>query len=263
MTIIQAMQQRRSVRTFSGRPLSSEAIESLLRDIAGADSPFGGSVSIRLKSFDLKGPQKPGTYGIISGAGDFFLIGMRKDEDSALTAGFRFEEVVLKAWQKGFGTCWIAATFKGSDFDRGQEWPDNEELSIICPVGIPARKSFIEKVTRFAAGSNNRKPFDKLFYKGNFSTPLSRDNRYAEALEMLRLAPSSTNSQPWRALVEGDKVHFYYKPAGSLSILDCGIGMRHFYDTEMYNGRSGHFIKDTACPAPPDNWRYLRTYCPE
>ena len=134
MDIIQAMKERRSVRSFNGQPLSASVVSDLRKVIDESFSLFGGNVTIRLKSFDLKGEFKPSTYGGIKGASDFFLLGIGDDEDSALTAGFQFEQVVLKAWEMGLGTCWIAATFKGSQFDKGEKWPDGETLRIICPV---------------------------------------------------------------------------------------------------------------------------------
>lgn len=260
MNIIEAMKERRSVRSFNGEHLTAETIDSLKKAIDESQSPFGGSVTIRLKSFDLKGAYKPSTYGMISGATEFFLLGIKKDKASALTAGFKFEQVVLKAWQMGLGTCWIAATFKGSDFDRGETWPDGEELLIICPVGVAAKPTIKEKITRLAVGSKNRKPFGTLFFDGDFSTPLREDSHFGEALEMMRLAPSSTNSQPWRALVIGNKVCFYYKPKSEASVLDCGIGMCHFFETERFKNRAGHFFEETNVPSAPDGWIYLMTY---
>ena len=83
------------------------------------------------------------------------MLGIGDDEASSLTAGFRFEQVVLKAWQLGLGTCWIAATFKGSTFEDENIWPDGEKLRVICPVGTPAKQSLMEKVTRLSLGSKN------------------------------------------------------------------------------------------------------------
>ncbi len=260
MNIIEAMKERLSVRSFNGEHLPAETIEALKQAVDEATSPFGGSVTIRLKSFDLKGAYKPSTYGMITGATEFFLLGIKKDKASALSAGFKFEQVVLKAWQMGLGTCWIAATFKGSDFDRGETWPDGEELLIICPVGVASKPTIKEKITRMAIRSAKRQPFGQLFFDGDFSTPLSEDSRFGEALAMMRLAPSSTNSQPWRALVSGNKVYFYYKPKSEASVLDCGIGMCHFFETEQFNGRSGRFVEESSAPTPPDNWIYLTTY---
>lgn len=190
----------------------------------------------------------------------FFLLGIGGDDASALSAGFRFEQVVLKARQLGFGTCWIAATFKGSEFDHGESWPDGERLTVICPVGVPAKRSMMEKITRLSLGSKNRKPFDELFFDGNFKTPLSKEGRFGLSLQMLRLAPSSTNSQPWRVLIVGDIVHFYYKPKSEASVLDCGIGMCHFYEAEKYQSRDGEFFKADDTPVAHKSWRYLYSY---
>lgn len=260
MNIIEAMQVRRSVRNFNGKPLPPETVEQLLSFAESTKSPFGGNVTIRLKAFDLKGTYKPSTYGMISGAVDFFLIGLEHTPESALTTGFRFEQVVLKATQMGLGTCWIAATFKGTDFDAGQEWPAGEQLTIICPVGVPAVQSIKEKLTRLTLRSNSRKPFASLFFKNNFTTPLTAEDTFGEALEMMRIAPSSTNSQPWRALVSGDSVHFYYKPKSEASVLDCGIGLCHFSATEEFNGHKGEYFKASDAPAPIEDWKYLISY---
>ena len=260
MNIIEAIKERRAVRSYNGQPLSEVMKSELLKAIAGAKSPFGGHVTIRLKEFDLKGGFKPSTYGMIKGAGDFFMLGIADGEDSALTAGFMFEQVVLKAWQLGLGTCWIAATFKGTDFDNGEAWPDGEQLRIISPVGVAAKKSVVESIARMAVRSDSRKEFSTLFFADDFETPLSPGSRFGQSLEMLRLAPSSTNSQPWRALVSGDTVHFYYVPKSQLSVLDCGIGLCHFYETERFNFRKGEFFKADGAPTPLKNWKYLVSY---
>ena len=260
MDIIQAMKERRSVRSYNGEPLSTSVVSDLRKIIDDSYSPFGGNVTIRLKYFDLKGEFKPSTYGVITGASDFFLMGIGDDEDSALTAGFRFEQVVLKAWEMGLGTCWIAGTYKGSQFDKDEKWPEGESLKIICPVGYPEKQRFLEKMMRLTVGSDKRKPFSDLFFEDDFKKPLDPENKFSEALRMLRLAPSSTNSQPWRALVKGDEVMFYYKPKSPVSVLDTGIGICHFYETEKYNGFEGRFEKAADFPAPPEDWRYLVSY---
>ncbi|WP_289189139.1 MULTISPECIES: nitroreductase family protein [Bacteroidales] len=260
MDILEAIKERRSVRNFDGEGLSETSRKILLNIVEHSTSPFGGSVTIRLKKFDIKDGYKPSTYGMIKGATDFFMLGIGDDEASSLTAGFRFEQVVLKAWQLGLGTCWIAATFKGSTFEDENIWPDGEKLRVICPVGTPAKQSLMEKVTRLSLGSKKRRPFAELFYDWDFEHPLSPKKRFGLALEMMRLAPSSTNSQPWRAVVADDTVHFYYKPQSKSSVLDCGIGICHFYETEKYQSHNGKFFKATYPPVSHESWKYLYSY---
>lgn len=71
---------------------------------------------------------------------------------------------------------------------------------VFCPIGYPSKgRSLIEKFTIASLGSKSRKSWEKLFYLEDFNQPLSKFDvgDYEIALEMLRLAPSSTNSQPW------------------------------------------------------------------
>lgn len=261
MDIIEAIKLRRSVRSYSGMPLSAVQVRELNDAIGSAFSPFGGKADIRLRCYDLKGEYKPSTYGVIRNACDYLLMAMGDDEESALTAGFKMEQVVLKATAMGLGTCWIAATFKGSDFDRDEEWGDGESLKIISPVGEAAdKKSLLERVTSFALGSRKRKPFSELFFSDSFRKPLPENDTFGESLSMLRLAPSSTNSQPWRALVDGSVVHFYCRPKGDWSTVDCGIALCHFYLAEQSLGHNGQFFK-LEDPIPSlQGWIYLRSY---
>lgn len=260
MTIIEAMEQRRSVRTFDGRGLTPDTVTQLRNIIDASSSPFGGNVSIGLNKYAVSGKLSPTTYGMIRDAEWYFLVATGDDEDSSLSAGFRFEQVVLRAWQLGLGTCWLGGTFSKSDFDKDRTWPEDESLRIVCPVGTAAGESLMGRVARFVAGSKNRKPFDSLFFNGGFGTPLDPADRFGTSLAMMRLAPSSTNSQPWRAVVSGGSVHFYYKARSGFSVLDTGIGICHFSEAEKHYGHRGFFSKSDPGITTPKGVRYLVSY---
>ena len=262
MNVIQAIEARKSVRTYTGANLTEEQSSIIRKAIADATEPFGGQVSIKLTEIDLKAPYKPGTYGVISGATNYLLMGIADNRESQLGAGFLMEQVVLKATEIGLGTCWIAATFKNSDFEKLANFGPDRPLRIVIPIGEPAEKQkFLEKATRLLVKSDKRKPFDELFFENDFQHPLSAQNRFAQPLQMMRLAPSSTNSQPWRAVVEGNKVHFYYADKSKCSILDCGIGLSHFVLTEHFNNQRGTFVH-TNHPQS-SQYHYLTTYTQE
>lgn len=259
MDIIQAIKERRSVRSYLPTPLSAEQRRELTEFADTVPNPIGGKFTIRLKQFDLQGDFKPSTYGIIQGAQDYFLMAIADDETSKLAAGFCFEQIVLRACELGLGTCWIGGTFKGTTFSGGEPWPEAETLKIVCPVGLPSKPRLIERLSRFTMRSDHRKPWDSLFFEGDFSHPLPRTTPFRESLEMLRLAPSSTNSQPWRILVEGSDVHLYCQSKNALSPLDCGIALAHLYLTETHLGHQGQILK-TATPLPHSTYKYLLTY---
>ena len=264
MDIENTIRSRKSVRNYESEPIDGDLRKSIEDAISESWSPFGGSISIRLKSFPPKESFKPGTYGVIRGASDFLLMAMAPDDTaSAITAGFRMEQVVLQATRLGLGTCWIEGTFKESDFGKGEDWPDGQELKIISPVGIPKMaETMVGKLARFLIGSDRRQPFEKMFFENDKSTPISTSNRFAESLAMMRLAPSSTNSQPWRAIAENDgTIHFFSAKKGLIHIIDCGIGLCHFILTEQSLGHDGAFKKltDPEC-GPVDGWIYITSY---
>lgn len=242
------IEARHSVRSFnSDRPLTTSEVEILSSSVEEAKSPFGGKVSIVLKQFDLKGGFKPSTYGTINGASWYFLMGTDSSEESQLSLGFRMEQVVLKATSMGLGTCWIAATFKGTSFADAAGFPTDIPLQAVMPVGHPAeKKSIMEKITRTALGSAKRKPMKDLFI-------VDESSKYYEPLEMMRLAPSATNSQPWRAEVDADTVYFYYEKKSEASILDLGIGLSHFYLAAKEKGITGKLSICKEAPAH-DKW---------
>ena len=101
----------------------------------------------------------------------------------------------------GLGTCWMAGTFNRSQFESAMDIADDELFPIISPIGYPAEKTgFINGVFRKASGSDRRKDWSELFFDGAFETPLTKAQAgdYAFPLEMLRLAPSAANLQPWQ-----------------------------------------------------------------
>lgn len=240
--------ERRSIRSFNKeKPLTDKDTETLHKAIEEAIDPFGGKVSIALKEFALEGTFKPSTYGTINGASWYFLMGTDSSDEAQLSLGFRMEQVVLKAMSMGLGTCWIAATFKGTTFADAANFPKDTLLQVVMPVGYPAeKKSIMEKLTRASLGSAKRKPMTDLFI-------VSEDSKYYEPLEMMRIAPSSTNSQPWRAQVDGDTVYFYYENKSKASVLDLGIGLSHFYLAAKEKGIEGELSICKDAPAH-DKW---------
>lgn len=196
MDILEAMTVRRSVRTYTGRPITALQAERIVAAISDAANPFGPAPYIKLISFGEERDLRPSTYGMIRGACDYLAMGYGGSEADALAAGFAMEQVVLEATRMGLGTCWIAATFRGSDFERKATWSREQPLKVVIPVGVAASKSLVERVARMAAGSDRRKPMDSLFFAPGFTGPLCGDSPFYEALAMMRLAPSSTNSQP-------------------------------------------------------------------
>ena len=107
-----------------------------------------------------------------------------------------------------------------------------------------------------------------IVYNENFSTSLVLEDKdkWFQPLEMLRLAPSASNKQPWRIIKEGNNFHFYisHTPGYGNSLgfeiqrVDIGIAMCHFELTLKELGILGRWeTLEQNSIVPPENNEYI------
>lgn len=253
MNIIEAIKTRHAVRTYKkDAEVSPEQIQEIQKTIDETKSPFGGEIDVKLHHFDLS-KETPNTYGSVKGASWYILVGASDTPESILTLGFRMEQVALKIFQMGLGVNFITATFKGSSFISAADFPETTPLRVIMPFGVPAGKERLtEKLTHLFMRSRNRKPFKETF------SGADKESIYYQPLEMMRLAPSAYNRQPWRAVVDGNSVWFYQIPSHN-SLIGMGNGLANFYLTLKYNGFEGTFSKPANAPKH-DDWEFVTKF---
>ncbi len=265
MSVIQLIKERKSVRSYTGESLTSEHSDKIKDCINQLIVPFGAKARIELIHTQVGNePVKLGTYGVISGATSFLALIGEESPISELGAGYIFEQVVLYCTSLGLGTCWLGATFNSKDFLSQIKLENNEKLLIISPVGYKReKKTFLESIMRAGAGSDSRKPFNSLFFKGTFDTPLNETDagEYQVPLEMVRLAPSASNKQPWRVVMENGKIHFYHRP-GRFSINDIGIALCHFEMTCHELNLKGRYSEVSSKPLS-EQFDYITSWIPE
>lgn len=250
--VIKSIKVRHSVRTYQDKALEPGVRDTLQGYMDRLENPFGMPVKKYMidKRLASEG-EKLGTYGIIKGASTFLGVSVPDTDLAHVAAGYEFENLILEATALGLGTVWLAATFNREGFASAMGIPKDELFPAVSPVGYPAAKrSMTESLMRTAMRSSTRKEWTTLFYLNNFQTPLTQDDAgdYAEPLEMLRLAPSDKNTQPWRVLKSGHVFHFYvtYKSGISkgeeiIKRVDAGIALSHFHQTALELGLKGRF----------------------
>lgn len=261
------IRKRKSVRTFSGSPLSTDDRQKLTEYIKNADNPFGIPVEFRIlnaKEHDLSSP-------VIIGADDYVTAKVSRGPLSELAFGYSFEKFCLYAESLGIGTVMLAATISRNTFEKAMEIADNEVMPVASPIGYPAdKRSMREKLMRKGIKADERLPFETLFFKDSFAKSLSPDNagQFRDALEMVRLAPSAANKQPWRAVLCGNSVHFYKNKAramsnntlGDIQKVDIGIALAHFDLTLKESSINGHFTANDPGLQTDDSIEYIITY---
>jgi|SRR5680860_137773 len=271
-SITEIIKKRLSVRTYIAQPLPPEIIETVREFFSNLRGPFGGAVRFELIERHLalkESNAKLGTYGVIRGATTYVIAVVEKADKDLEDFGYTLEKQILYATSLGLGTCWLGGTFKKSEFGKAIEQKNHEILPCITPIGYSSRKkSLIDSAMRYVAGSKNRKSWDELFFNCDFShrLPKSEAGKYVTPLEMLRLAPSASNKQPWRIVKDKNKSHFYLQHtkgyaklmAYDLQRVDMGIAMCHFEMTAQELGLDGKWqISDPGDISTPQDTEYV------
>lgn len=269
--IKETAEKRKSIRTYTGKPLSSqdkEKINSYIDYLKTAPSPFEGKVRICLFEASPDSDIKHlGTYGVIKDAKNFLGVAVEKCDTAEEAAGYTFEKLVLYAQSIGLGTCWLGGTYNKSEFANAMNIKENEIFHIVSPIGYPAEKThLLNKIMRTAIKADFRKPWSTMFFDKSFDTPLSESNAgdFAFVLEMTRLSPSAANKQPWRLVKDGNNLHFYEKremadenSSFDMQKLDVGIAACHFELAAKEKGLKGNFIKADPGLETPEKTIYL------
>ena len=155
----------------------------------------------------------------------------------------------------GLGSCWLGGTFNRKGFAKAMGIGEDHLFPAITPFGYGAPTRHVtEKLMRGMIRADRRRPWESLFFRDDFSAPLSREEAgdLAFPLEMLRLGPSASNKQPWRVLLKDGALHFYedkapgYSDAFAFDIqrIDMGIAAAHADLALRERGIGGRFDPD-------------------
>ena len=214
-SVLEVIKERTSWRTFNNKAIENNTHRDLehILELNGIESPFniqGGNPRFQLISipnFDSLKEIKIGTYGMIKGAQEYIAGAVGKAEYSVENYGYIFETIILAATNLNLGTCWLGGTFNRSQFSKLIQLQKYEKIPAISPVGYPDTRRLKEKLIRTIAKAKIRKPWEQIFFNGDFDSQLdqNRIGGYKTVLEMVRIGPSAGNKQPWRILKEKEQ----------------------------------------------------------
>jgi len=234
MELKEVIPHRKSVRKYTGVPVDEQTLLKI-RHFLDAMKPLYPQIPVQAQIVQKeqvrflqpwKTPQLVAVYS-------------RKEEGYLENVGFLFQQLDLYLQSIGLGCCWLGLGKLRRD-------PDREDLDfvILLAFGYPQgeiRRSSIEEF--------NRKSLSQI------------SDREDPKLEPARLAPSSTNSQPWSFTHDGDVIHAYcsksgllrHKMLGYMNRIDMGIALAHLY---LSNPQSFRFFRAEE-PAKLANHSYI------
>jgi hypothetical protein len=280
--ITEIIRRRFSCRRYLDQPIAAEK-QQLLRDFIQSlpDSPFGSHPRFKLVAAtqaDTPALRGLGTYGFIRNPAGFIICAAIPGEKQLEDFGFLMEEIILFATRLELGTCWLGGSFTRSAFAAKISLKDDEHIPAVTAIGefVDSDKNRSGLIRRFARG-DRRMPWGQLFFEKDFQHPIKepgQDELYI-TLEMVRLAPSASNKQPWRVIRDGGNWHFYLqrtpgyrdsiiqKALGvqDLQRVDMGIAMCHFDLTMKEQGIQGEWVmKEPPIEKPNELTKYTTSW---
>jgi len=268
--IVELIERRFSCRTYSAQPIAAETQDRMREFMTSLDAgPFGTPLRFELVAAteeDREALKGLGTYGLIRGASGFIVGAAGHGAKDLEDYGYAMESLILAATDLDLGTCWLGGTFTRSSFSKKIRMSADEHMpavTAIGPVADPqrAKKGLIRRLAR----SSSRLPWGRLFFDRRFGAPLARDHagEFAQVLDLVRLAPSGSNKQPWRIVKDRDAWHFYlertpgYGEGVAMKLLagkgvafpdiqrmDLGIAICHFDLAAREMNLSGTWVVD-------------------
>jgi hypothetical protein len=221
-----------------------------------------------------------GTYGFIKNPAGFIIGAVEQGRHDLEDYGYLLEYIVLAVTDMGLGTCWLGGSFSKSGFAKKIALRDSETLPAVIATGYDANNNGSREFIRRQMNAHRRLPIEQLFFADTFNNPIKLEstNPYALALDMVRLAPSASNKQPWRIVRTGDAWHFYLQRTkgygkgtlifgilrlADLQRVDMGIAMCHFEFTARSLGLHGRWIVEDPKLKITENTEYTVSWINE
>lgn len=110
MTLLEALENRHSVRKYQDRPLEEDAVKALRAEIDRLNDE--GDLNMQLVTDEPKAFKGFLAYGSFSNVSNYVMVVGKKSETLDYRAGYFSEKLVLKAQQLGLGTCIVGLTYK-------------------------------------------------------------------------------------------------------------------------------------------------------
>ena len=219
----EAIRTRKSRRTFQGLPLKKKDADTLNKwiDRFNEESQLK-MVLVEIDENLFKGFSS--SLGVFKGVSNYIaVVGDDDIADLEAKAGYYGELVVLEATNLGLATCWIGGSFKKQRVYDILNLNEDERLLCIIAVGYAAEKKSLREMIVSKATSFKPRKLEEVF-KHEGECPVWVLN----GMELVMLAPSSSNSQPIVFTYANEKIVANIQKYKDFKYIDLGIALVHF-----------------------------------
>ena len=210
MDIMQAMEERHSVRAYNDEPIPRDIVDRLNAEIKACNAE--GVLNMRLITGD---PEVFGGfishYGHFSGVQNYICCVGKKGGSLEQRIGYYGERLVLLAKQLGLDSCWVAMSYSKKK--------------------IPFKLRFDQKLVCVIAlgyGETHGTPHKSKPIESRFSVQGAVPDWFMRGMEAAMLAPTAVNQQRFSIELEGKRIVHAKATGGPNSTIDLGIVKYHF-----------------------------------
>lgn len=229
------LKDRKSIRDYKNKKLDNKAIE----DVKSLFEKIQEEADNKYFDFVLFEDGEK-IYNSLKGIGGYagsmiespHYIGIRLkevSEEAVINASYYTEKLMGKLTQLNLASCWVSI----KDVDRKTKFmvlgEKNRNIAYLVALGYArAKNPFINE------SSSSRLGVEEIVFKDEFGQTTDIMELESRGLDDLfyyvRFAPSSFNSQPWRFILEKDKVVLLlaYSKENKINLMDAGIIMYYF-----------------------------------
>jgi len=225
--------RRKSFRKYLDRPVEPQLLARIRQFMENMQPlypqiPVAGRIVDKTQVRSLMPWKTPQLVAVYSGTQDGYLE----------NTGFLFQQLDLYLQSLGLGCCWL-----GLGKMRQEPMYEGMEFVILLAFGYPAAPEYRQGPRDF-----NRRSLSQI---SDWEDP---------RLESARLAPSSTNSQPWFFTHKDDVIRAHcsqagllrHKTLGYMNRIDMGIALGQLY---VANRETFRFFREED-PEVPKGYQY-------
>ena len=216
MELYDAIYSRKSIRSYDKKTVDDNLLKRILEFASALVPLHGEQVEYRI----IERAQIKKTQALFCPQAPYFLtLYSVLEEGCEENAGYLMQQVSLYMTMKGLGSC-FTGTLIQHDLVPGKV------PLITLAFGWAKTKHFYRE----------EDAADRLSMKTLCTIKEMPERAVLEVIKAARLAPSSFNSQPWRFVIYGSRVHIFYhcrnankrKEISRLNRVDMGIMLANF-----------------------------------
>ena len=216
MTLLEAIEARHSVRSYTLRPIDGAVLDALEAEIDACNRESGLRIQlVRNEPKAFSGFLAH--YGRFENANNYIALIGRNEADLYERCGYWGERLVLVAETIGLNTCWVAGSYQKSEVKGLLK--DGERLAAVISIGYGAKPGHAHKSKTFRQVTETKGLVPQWFRDG---------------VEAALLAPTAINQQQFRFILNGDETVEAKPLIGPYAKIDLGIVKYHF---ELASGR--------------------------